>query len=109
MCYFKDIYNTENNTDVQSCLKTFQYHKCNTCCLKQRTKVGKSEEKKYYERRICKSGAVVELTSGKRDTPGFQLKNKPEIVNDLRGFKRLDMPRNNKWVIQTSLFLAQGW
>lgn len=60
-------------------------------------------------KRVCKCGAGVEVTAGKGNTPGFPLKEEPQIINDLRGFKRLDMKRNNKWMVQTSLFLAQGW
>ena len=37
-------------------------------------------------------------------TPG-----KAEIVKDPRGYSRLELPRNHPRVVQTSIFLLQGW
>ena len=44
-------------------------------------------------------------------TPGFMSCDKPVIVKDLRGFKRIDMTRKKSDVrmIQTSLWLVHGW
>lgn len=49
------------------------------------------------------------MTPGKGDTEGFTLQEDLAIVNDVRGFKRFDLPRNNRRTIQSSLFLLQGW
>lgn len=59
--------------------------------------------------RLCRAGAGEEMTIGKGDTPGFQLRDKPEIIHDPRGFDRLELPRNHQRVIQTSLDLCQSW
>jgi hypothetical protein len=31
------------------------------------------------------------------------------IFTDLRGFDRVDLPRNNHHIVQASTFLCQGW
>ena len=59
--------------------------------------------------RICKLGAGVEKTPQKADTPGFPLSCTPSIVQDIRGFKRLQLPRNHQRIAQTSLLLSQSW
>jgi len=43
------------------------------------------------------------------NTPGFPLRTEPELVHDLRGFDRLDLPRNNRRIIASSRYLLQGW
>ena len=43
------------------------------------------------------------------DTPGFLLRSAPQLVCDLRGFDRLELPRNNNRIIATSKWLVQGW
>ncbi len=43
------------------------------------------------------------------DTPGFKLRDKPALVRDLRGFDRLELPRNNRRIVASSKWLLQGW
>src|SRR5688572_18714577 len=43
------------------------------------------------------------------DTPGFPLRAEPTLVHDLRGFDRLELQRNNRWIVATSKWLIQGW
>ena len=68
-----------------------------------------TEDGPSKKRRICKLGAGVEQTYNKADTPGFQLRTDTAIVKDIRGFSRLELPRNNKRLIQSSAFLLQSW
>ena len=59
--------------------------------------------------RWCNKTNSHEQTPGKGDTTGFPLRQHPIIEADARGFKALKMKRNNHSVVQTSLFLLQGW
>jgi hypothetical protein len=59
--------------------------------------------------RTCRCGAGTERTYGKCDTPGFFENDQPKISKDLRGFDRIDLKRNNKFVVQASTYLIQGW
>src|SRR4051812_29514118 len=43
------------------------------------------------------------------NTPGFPLRTEPELVRDLRGFDRLDFPRNHRRIVASSRYLLQGW
>src|SRR5687767_10497555 len=43
------------------------------------------------------------------DTPGFPITATPRIVCDLRGFDRLELPRNNRRIVASSRWLLQGW
>lgn len=61
------------------------------------------------KRRYCRAGAGVEQDYGKGNTPGFPLRDSPEMVRDFRGFMRLELPRNHRRILQTSLWLSQGW
>jgi hypothetical protein len=47
----------------------------------------------------------------KCDTPGMHPRKKAEIKRDLRGYDRVELPRKegDRWVVQASMFLAQGW
>jgi hypothetical protein len=69
----------------------------------------RGETKDSKKRRVCRSGAGIEKTEGKGDTPGFVLREEPKIVKDVRGFNRLELPRKNRRTVQSSLFLLQGW
>ncbi len=69
----------------------------------------KAETKESKKRRVCRSGAGIEETEGKGDTPGFVLRNEPKIVKDVRGFNRLELPRENRRTVQSSLHLLRGW
>ena len=54
-------------------------------------------------------GAGKEATPGKGDTPGFKVRSEPEIVSDPRGFDKLELPRNNERIVQSSLDLMCSW
>ena len=41
--------------------------------------------------RTCHTGAGQEQTPGKADTPGFKLRDKPAVVNDNRGYLKLEL------------------
>src|SRR5687768_16007625 len=43
------------------------------------------------------------------DTPGFPLRAEPKLVQDLRGFDRLELPRNHRSIVASSKWLLQGW
>ena len=58
---------------------------------------------------MCRSGAGIEQTPNMCDTPGFPLRIEPKLVRDLRGFDRLELPRNNRRIITTSKPLVQSW
>ena len=68
-----------------------------------------TEDSPSKKRRICKIGAGVEQTYNCANTPGFQLQTNADIVKDIRGFRRLELPRNNKRLTQSSTFLVQSW
>src|SRR5688500_18528712 len=42
------------------------------------------------------------------DTPGFPIRVEPTLVRDLRGFDRLELPRNDKRIVASSRWLLQG-
>jgi hypothetical protein len=66
-------------------------------------------EKGSKRRRICRCGAGVEIHPGKCDTPGFALRTEPQIIQDPRGFSRLELKRTNKRILQTSAYMMQSW
>ena len=51
----------------------------------------------------------MEKTPGHADTNGFECIREAKIVQDERGFAKLELPRNNKKLVQTSLYLSSGW
>jgi hypothetical protein len=69
----------------------------------------KQESKASKRRRCCRCGAGIEKTAFQADTPGFPLRTEPEILRDLRGFDRLELPRNNQRTVQSSLSFVQSW
>ena len=69
----------------------------------------KGEDKESKSRRVCRAGAGIEVTQGKGDTKGFPLRSEAAIVRDLRGFYRLELPRENRRTVQSSTWLVQGW
>ena len=57
-------------------------------------------------------GWVVELNFLREwKNPGFVTCEKPVVARDLRGFNRLDMAHDKRdtRIVQSSLWLAQGW
>jgi hypothetical protein len=69
----------------------------------------KQESKDSKRRRCCRCGAGTEKTAFHADAPGFPLRTEPEILRDLRGFDRLELPRNNQRTVQSSLCFVQSW
>lgn len=69
----------------------------------------KQESKDLKRRRCCRCGAGIEKTAFQADTPGFPLRTEPDILRDLRGFDRLELPRNNQRTVQSSLSFVQSW
>jgi hypothetical protein len=106
---FTSIVPEDHGKDTVMCQMKFQNHKCSAYCLRTRKHPRKSETEIEKLRRVCRCGAGVEETYNKGDTPGFSLKDKPSIENDIRGFKRVDMVRNHRRVTQSSEFLMRGW
>ena len=51
----------------------------------------------------------MERTAGSYNTPGFPLRRTEEIVHDIRGFKKVELRRNNSRILQTSKILVQSW
>jgi hypothetical protein len=49
------------------------------------------------------------VNPGKGDTEGFPLRSEAAIVRDVRGFYRLEFPRENRRTVQSSTWLVQGW
>jgi len=54
-------------------------------------------------------GAGVEEIPGMGNTPGFTLHQEPRIVDDFRGFKNYEAPRNSIRMVQTPLFALMSW
>lgn len=77
--------------------------------MRKRHNIEKRETPIQKKRRFCRCGAGVEQTPGQCDTPGFTLRNKPALVQDPRGFMKLELPRTNKRILQTSSFMMQSW
>jgi hypothetical protein len=95
--------------DVVLCQLSFQKHKCSKYCMRDSQKAKKDKKCKENQNRWCRCGAGHEKTFGKCDTPGFPLRKTPGIIRDPRGFDRVDMVRNNPWIVQASSFLCQSW
>jgi hypothetical protein len=71
----------------------------------------KNKTKEQNACRMCRCGFGVEKTAMKCDTPGMHPRQTAEIKRDLRGYDRVVLPRKegDRWVVQASMFLAQGW
>jgi len=67
-----------------------------------------SEDKMSKRRKVCRCGAGVEVTPDLCDTPGFPLRTEPQLVRDLQGFDRLELPRDNTQIVASSRWLLQG-
>lgn len=65
--------------------------------------------RKKQAKRFCRLGHGQEATPGKADTPGYDLRTNAALIQDSRGFRKLELPRNHNRVIQSSLDLLQGW
>ena len=69
----------------------------------------KDEAGSSRQRRVCRVGAGVETVAFSNNTPGFPSCVEPSIVQDIRGFKKLQMPRNHPRIMQTSLRCVRSW
>ena len=74
--------------DQAECLHFFQQHECSAYCLRKRKYVQNSEDKESKRRRVCRSGAGIEIRPDSGETEGFQPRTDSAIVNDLRNFLR---------------------
>jgi hypothetical protein len=106
---FSDVMEEDLEKHLALCQLSVQKHKCSKYCM--RAKPGSKSDKSSREKsnRWCRCGAGVEKTYGKCDTPGFKPRPSAAIVHDPRGFDRVDMPWNNRFIVQASSFLCQGW
>ena len=59
--------------------------------------------------RWCNKTCTNEKTPGQGDTPGYRLRDSLCIVHDARGYMKLELPHNHLRIVQTSMFLLQGW
>jgi hypothetical protein len=84
--------------------KFCQHHVCSAYCM--RTPKGKKRSSKP---RYCRNGAGEEQNKNCCDTPGFVLRDSPEIVRDNRGFDKLEMKRNHNRITQSSMDMCQSW
>ncbi len=93
--------------DKNCLLNCVQMHECNGYCIQE--KIPKASKNKEVKKRRCKMGAGEEQTPGNYDTFGFELRNQATIVDDPRGFKVLQVKRNNNRVVQSSTDMLQAW
>ena len=68
----------------------------------------KDESEEEKKRRTCRAGAGIEATCGMCNTPGFELKENPELLFDHRGYYRINLPRNHQRLVQSSTILVQS-
>ena len=91
-------------------MKFCQNHQCSAYCLRSDCrKGGRNGAKCHGKRRTCRGGAGTERTAGSGDTPGFQLRSKPAIVYDTRGYDKIQLTRNHARVTQTAMDMLQSW
>jgi hypothetical protein len=106
---FSSLNSNDRARDLTQCQLSFQKHKCSEYCMRKRYCNKKQSSEEGDNRRFCRCGAGKEKHLGKCDTPGFFEIDKPAVVRDHRGFDRVDLKRNNNFVVQASSFLCQGW
>jgi hypothetical protein len=58
---------------------------------------------------VCRAGAGEEETAGVGDTSGFVLQSEPVIVSYPYGYNQIELSRNHKCVVQSSLDPCQSW
>ena len=97
--FFGDV--SDKEKDQYYCQITLQQHYCSSYCLKRSKINGKG--------RWCNKTCSHEKTPGCGDTPGFRIIDEASVTNDLRGYMKLELPRNHPRIVQTSIFLLQGW
>ena len=87
--------------DQYSCQISLQQHICSSYCLRR----SKIKERGCW----CNKTCIHEKTIGQGDTPGYRLRDSLCIIHDPRGYMKLELPRNHPRIVQTSIFLLQGW
>ena len=70
---------------------------------------GNNEEPASKRRRICRMGAGIEVEYKSCKTPGFNIRDKADLVQDNRGYTKLELPRDHPRTVQSSVILLQGW
>lgn len=106
---FSSLESSDRVRDLTQCQLSFQKHKCSEYCMRKRYISKKQRSAEGDKCRFCRCGAGKEKNFGKCDTPGFFETAIPAVVRDHRGFDRVDLKRNNNFVVQASSFLCQGW
>ena len=66
------------------------------------------EDSESKRRQTCRAGAGIEATYGLCDTDEFQERDNVKIIVDNRNFFRIDLPRNNKRLLQSSCYLISS-
>ena len=105
--YFFEV--EEHMQDQAECLYFFQQHICSAYCLRKRKQTGHNEDRESKRRRVCRNGAGIETKPDSGITEGYQIRTDPAIVNDLRNFLRLELPRSDRRTTQTSSYMLQSW
>ena len=96
--------------DVGELCNCVQMHTCSSYCMRNEKQKRKKDCRTTNEgRRYCRFGSGHESNDGKNDTPGFPLTEGTKIIRDKRGFLKLELKRNTKRMLQTSLNLLQPW
>ena len=125
LCDVKD-----DTMDMFCLASTTQLHKCRNYCMRQPREASKSRDDSEGEKndgtsgretvnsansrivkcRFCRMGAGAEKNVGAADTPGWEHREKTELVRDERGFMKLLMKRtNNTRMLQTSFDVLRVW
>jgi hypothetical protein len=106
---YSDVPEKSREIDLIELKARCQYHSCSGYCMRKRTRLPSKEDDSSKKRRVCRFGAGVEETPEACDTPGFPPRDEPEVLRDVRGFDRLEMPRTNRRITQTSAYMLQSW
>ena len=83
--FFGDV--SDKEKDQYYCQISLQQHYCSSYCLKRSKINGKGC--------WCNKTCSHEKTPGCGDTPGFRIIDEPCVTNDLRGYMKLELPRNH--------------
>jgi hypothetical protein len=63
----------------------------------------------FRSKLVCRSGAGTPVTKGLADTPGFPLRDEPEVIREDGKHLKLFMPRNHSRLNQTAKDVLQSW
>ena len=87
-------------------------HECSDYCMrkfKNRNKPDKTQAAGSNKCRSCRNGCGYEEHYMKADTPGWKKQDEATIDNDPRGYRKLNMPRNNRRMNQSALDVLRCW